>query len=338
MAEPTDRYAWVLKLNQFVLVVALVVITICLAAAAAAMVLAQINDPGLRSVLRHLYPIAICIVAAVLAMLLHGVVAAYMRGQQSVAGLEGRMLHVETLLEDIAAANRKQADLASLSDQSKSLLFRDREIEAFRDTIRDDIIRQDYKSAAAMVDAAESRFGYADEAKRLRAEIDAAQKSTLQEKGDAAIARIREIVQRHDWTRALREAQRVIEIFPDNSKVQSLPKEIETARTRHKRDLLTGYGDAVKKNEVDRGIALLRELDVYLTPKEAAALEESARGVFRAKLHNLGVQFEVRVTDGQWAEALAVGEEIIRDYPNTRMAQQVRDRIDSLRSRAGAKT
>jgi outer membrane protein assembly factor BamD (BamD/ComL family) len=64
-------------------------------------------------------------------------------------------------------------------------------------------------------------------------------------------------------------------------------------------------------------------------------MEESARGVFRAKLHNLGVQFAICVTDQRWAEAIEVGEQIISEYPNTRMASEVRSKMDQLRARAG---
>ena len=75
---------------------------------------------------------------------------------------------------------------------------------------------------------------------------------------------------------------------------------------------------------------------MFLTPQEGAALAESARGVFKARLHNLGVQFAIRITDKNWVEALAVGQDIISEYPNSRMAEEVRDRMDLLRQRAGA--
>jgi hypothetical protein len=97
---------------------------------------------------------------------------------------------------------------------------------------------------------------------------------------------------------------------------------------------LKEWDQAVQRNEVDRGIAILKELDHYLTPNEAAALQESARGVFRAKLHNLGVQFSLAVSESNWAEALRVGEQIQAEFPNSRMATEVRDRIHLLAKRA----
>ena len=60
--------------------------------------------------------------------------------------------------------------------------------------------------------------------------------------------------------------------------------------------------------------------------------------MFRAKLHQLGVQFAIRVTEENWPEAITVGETIIAEFPNTRMAQEVREKVDMLRARAEAQT
>jgi hypothetical protein len=195
-------------------------------------------------------------------------------------------------------------------------------------------MRQDYQTANAIIDSAERNFGYVDEAKRLREEVEASRNESLDEKIDAAIERIKQIILEKDWARAIREAHRLIRLFPDREKVTHLPKRIEAARTSHKRELLQAYGEAVSRNDVDAGIGLLRQLDAYLTPQEAAALEESARGVFRAKLHNMGVEFALRVTEQQWDKALATGREIIDEFPNSRMAQEVREKLPQLRSRA----
>jgi hypothetical protein len=73
---------------------------------------------------------------------------------------------------------------------------------------------------------------------------------------------------------------------------------------------------------------------LYLTPNEGLALQESAKDVFRTKLHNLGVKFSLAVTDKQWTEALQTGEQIVRDFPNSRMAKEIREKIDILRQRS----
>lgn len=274
------------------------------------------------------------LVAGAWAVVLHGAVQVLIADEAAMRNTAGWLERIETLHNDQSQSLKKLVELESLSDQAKSLIFRDREIDALRETVRDDIMRQDYKTAETLIETMETRFGYADEATRLRQEVQDARKATLEEKIDTAIGRVQAIIDAHDWPRAIRAAQKLLGLFPTDAKVAALPQRVEAARARHKRQLLQEYGEAVKRNDVDRSIELLRELDPHLTPQEAAALEESARGVFRAKLHNLGVQFAICVTDQRWDEAIITGEEIVRNYPNSRMSHEVRQKMPQLRSRA----
>ena len=49
---------------------------------------------------------------------------------------------------------------------------------------------------------------------------------------------------------------------------------------------------------------------------------------------NLGVQFKLAIHDKEWTEAVRVGEGIIKEFPNSRMADEVRELLDLLRERA----
>jgi hypothetical protein len=60
------------------------------------------------------------------------------------------------------------------------------------------------------------------------------------------------------------------------------------------------------------------------------ALQEAARDVFRTKLHNLGVQFAIAVTEKQWIGALEIGQQIINDFPNSKMCEEIRGKLDIL--------
>ncbi len=336
MADHAGRFIWVTRFARVTMILTLVVLAAAFIAGVATTVVGLIDwDSGETEFYWGAAMALGSLVAAVWTILLYGVIVAVIANEVAVASAASRLRRIESLTGEVHTDTAKLADLSQLSDQAKSLIFREREVEAFRESIHADLMRQDYKTAEALADAVESRFGYIEEASRLRQEIEESRKATLQEKIDAAIERIDSILARRDWAQALREANRIIKLFPDNEKVSSLPQRIEEARNDHKRRLLQQYGEAVRRNDVDRGIELLQELDLYLTPQEAAALEESARGVFRAKLHNLGVQFAISVTDARWAEAIATGEQIINEYPNTRMAAEVREKMDQLRARAG---
>jgi tetratricopeptide (TPR) repeat protein len=286
---------------------------------------------------------AVWVVALPVALLLagcaavgYGLVLVLTRIYRVAERTHGRLDRLESVVEDQHALTRELVELARMSEQAKSLLYRDRELEAFRETIHTDIIRQDYASAEILIDALEQRYGRPDEAAELREQIEESRNASLSEKIDAAISRVNDLIVRRNWSQALREAERIAKLFPDNTKVAALPDRIENARSTHKRELLQKYGEAVRKNDIDRSIDLLRELDGYLTPQEAAALEESARGVFKAKLHNLGVQFAIFVTEGQWNKAIETGEEIVQEFPNSRMAREVSEKMDQLRARASA--
>ena len=89
-----------------------------------------------------------------------------------------------------------------------------------------------------------------------------------------------------------------------------------------------------EQDHTDEAMELLKEMDGYLTEAEAEPFREVARGVIGKARENLGLQFKVAVQDRQWATAAAVGRRIVREFPNTRMAQEVRGMLDGILSRA----
>jgi hypothetical protein len=64
-------------------------------------------------------------------------------------------------------------------------------------------------------------------------------------------------------------------------------------------------------------------------------MQETARGIFKEKLNNLSAQFSSAVHEQRWADAVRVGEAVIRDFPNSRIAQEIRENIENLRQRSG---
>ena len=247
-----------------------------------------------------------------------------------------RLERLESVMSDQAASLRQMTDIVSMSDKAKSLLFREKELEAIRDTINHELIQQNYTAAEALINELSHTPSYADEVASLHTMVSRSKDATIEEKIDAAIQRVEGYIEALDWPRSVRETQRLVSLFPDNTRVGGLPGAIHAARNKHKRDLLKAYGEATRKNDVDRSIELLKELDSYLAPQEAAALEESARGVFKARLNNLGVQFSINVADEQWDQAITAGTQIMNEFPNSRMAQEVREKMDTLNAKASA--
>ncbi|MBN1554626.1 MAG: hypothetical protein JXA11_07765 [Phycisphaerae bacterium] len=238
---------------------------------------------------------------------------------------------IESLLQQQLKSVRELVGMAGLSDQAKSLIFYEREVDALRESVNALLMKQDYVGAEAMISRVESRLGLTEVAETLRSEITHTRDSTSDDKVLEAVNRVRDILNDRQWSRAKRDAERLLALFPNHRVVSELPGEIRQAWNAYKRQLLKQYGEAVRVNDVERSIELLKELDKYLTPQEGAALAESARDVFKKKLHNLGVQFAIAVADQNWAFAVATGEEIVNEYPNSRMAREVREKLDLLR-------
>jgi hypothetical protein len=249
------------------------------------------------------------------------------RTYDAIHGMQDRIAQHETHLSTIA-------ENIQLSDLTRALTHRSKERTALRLAINDELIRGDLEAAYALVEQLEARHGYRNEAARLREEVDAARSIESEEKVHESVDAVRRLIDAQDWDRARREMDRLLAASPGNTAIRELPGLFTRRRGDHKRKLLKDWDESVRRNEVDQGIAILKELDQYLTPNEAEALAESARGVFRAKLHNLGVQFSLAVTEHSWKSALAVGRQIVEEFPNSRMAAEVNERLHVLQKRA----
>ena len=81
---------------------------------------------------------------------------------------------------------------------------------------------------------------------------------------------------------------------------------------------------------------LAQAQDGYLTEDDAEQYREVARGVIGKARENLGAQFKMAVQDRQWETAAIVGQRILDEFPNTRMAEEIRSMMDTLRERASA--
>jgi hypothetical protein len=255
--------------------------------------------------------------------------------------LEANTFRMYDVLRDLQTGSQGQqenlrviAENAQLSDAARAITHRDKERTALRLAINEEIIRGDWEAAYALVELLEARHGYKNEAMRLRQELDQSRDHDQNQELYASVERARSLMASREWDRARHEMEALLTESPNHEQVRELPKFFAKCRNDHKRQLLKEWDDSVQRNEIDRGIAVLKELDQYLSRNEAAALEESARGVFRAKLHNLGVQFSLAVADHNWKQALEVGRQIVDEFPNSRMAQEVHDHMEVLSKRA----
>lgn len=221
-----------------------------------------------------------------------------------------------------------------LSDTAKSVAHREQELEALRTAIHDDYRAEAWEAALNLIDDMERRFGTREEAERLREELDVARSQAIESKLNDAIGNVETHFQVYAWEKAQQEIDRLILALPEHAKVVALQDRMATLKVTHKKELLGAWEEAVRRSDTDHAIDVLKELDQYLSRAEAQALQSSARNVFKEKLLQMGVQFRFAVTEKRWQDALSVGLDIVREFPNARMASEVRDALDTLRERA----
>jgi hypothetical protein len=225
-------------------------------------------------------------------------------------------------------------DNSMLSDNAKRVLFRDRELGMLRQAIEEDLARGDYNAGLLLCDEMANLFGYREEAEAFRQRIHQAGQASFEAKVRAAMAEFEGVLESRDWARAHREAGRIRRLFPTHAIVQDIDQRIMEARDAHKRELEAQFTDAAAREDVSVSMTLLRQLDRYLTREEAERLAPMAQNVVMKHRDMLGVQFKQAVADHRWSEAAQIGDLIMGEYPNTKMADEVRTMIDVLRVRA----
>ncbi|RKY06897.1 MAG: hypothetical protein DRP65_11135 [Planctomycetota bacterium] len=221
-----------------------------------------------------------------------------------------------------------------LSDAAKEIAFRDTDRLELAEAILAKLHQHDFDTTYAMIDEMARRTAYKDLAEHLRRTTDKYRNATEEERINQIIDHVDKLCEQSHWSQADAVIERFIRTFPDSEKAKAMPSRVQRQKAKRKRELLAEWDNAVKRQQTDQSLEILKELDQYLTPTEGLALQESASSVFRTKLHNLGVQFSLAVSERQWQTALKTGQQIVRDFPNSRMAHEIRGKMDILHERA----
>jgi hypothetical protein len=221
------------------------------------------------------------------------------------------------------------------SDTAKSILYRDADRRWLREAVLEKLKQQGIETAHKLIEEIACRGGYKEFAEQLRQEVGSRQDATTHEQMKQTMADIDKLLEAHDWARASVQIEKLIGAYPQSTETKALRHKLSEKMEARKKVLLTAWDDAVQRGATDRSLEILKELDQYLTPNEGLALQEAAKDVFKNKLHNLGVQFSLAVSSRNWAHAVEVGEQITRDFPNSKMADEIREKMDLLRQKIG---
>ena len=243
------------------------------------------------------------------------------------AKLEEVTKALENISSDLVQINHS----TRVSDAAKAIAFRDADIQTLREAVFDKLQQQDFNAAEEIINEIAKRPEYKELAEQLRIQTKRYHDSTDQERLNQVIAHINKLLDECQWARASAQIEGLIKAHPDNEQAKAMRQVLLDKKQERKRVLLAAWDDAIQRQETDRSLDILKELDQYLTPNEGLALQEAARDVFRTKLHNLGVQFAISVTEKRWVNALEIGQNIITDFPNSKMSEEIRGKLDVLK-------
>lgn len=246
-----------------------------------------------------------------------------------VGAVEDRIQSLTAMVEHLAQQN-------SLSDDARRVINRARERDLLCRAIEEDMGREDWDAAMVLVKELADRFGYRADAEEFRARITTARAETLDRRFREAVSVLDGLIMQRRWDGAIAEADKIARLFPEVSRVAALRPRVEDARNHYKADVERRFLEATRDGDVDTAMKLLTELDAYLTESEAAPYKEVARGVIGKARDNLGAAFKLAVYNKRWVEAADLGDKIISQFPNSRMAAEVRSLIDGIRTKAAA--
>lgn len=241
-------------------------------------------------------------------------------------------------MEDLTAALEKiHSGLAQInqstriSETAKAIAFRDADRESLKQAVFEKLQAQDFEAAKELTDEIAMQPEYIELAEQLRIQVEQFQNANYQGRLNQTIEHIEKLIDQCQWSKASSQIEEMIKAYPESEQARAMRQTFVNRKQEHKKILLAAWDDAVQNQETDRSLEILKDLDQYLTPNEALALQEAASDAFRTKLHNLGMQFSISVTERRWADALDIGEKIVKDFPNSKMSEEICAKLEIIR-------
>ncbi len=242
-----------------------------------------------------------------------------------------KLEEVTGALDNIRAGLMQINQSTRVSETAKAIAFREADRQSLRQVVFEKLQQQDFDAAKNIIEEIAKRPEYKDLAEELNDQMEKYRFATVQERVNQSIAHIEELLENYQWVQASVHIEGLIGAYPDSEEVKAMRQRLLDKKQERKKALLAEWDDAVQRKEIDRSLEVLKELDLYLTPNEGLALRESASDAFRSKLHNLGVQFSIAVTEKRWDQALDIGQQIVNNFPNSKMAEEIRAKLDVLK-------
>lgn len=278
-------------------------------------------------------PAGLTLVMGVVLLTLAGIALGVTLIVQMTAVIQ-RLGTISRRISDATAAVRVLSEQAALSDDARRVVNRMSEREMLRRAIQTDIDNRDWEAGLVLCKELAERFGYRADAEEFRARIDEARAFSVEKDVREGIAEFEGALLQRRFDAAGQLGRKLSRLYPEEPRVQSLGARLVGKREEFKRELLGRFAAVQESGNPEEAMNVLREMDAQLTPAEAEPIREQARQVIARYRDHLADLFRVAVADEDWADAASLGKRITAEFPNTKMAGEVRTMMETILARA----
>lgn len=284
------------------------------------------HDPGL--LVAGIIAVTVVVTGYAIARELGGILS---RSEQT---LEKTNALVSERLEQFSVMLNMISEQQLISERAKEVAFRENDHNAMVRAIREEMNHAEFDAALLLVNEMENTYAYRAEADGLRTEIATMRDGVVRRAVAEIVSEIDHNCMSEKWDEAGELARQAAMKYPGNEVATNLPQQVAQRKEAIKQQLLARWRDALAKKDTDTCIDIMRVLDMYVTPSEVAELKDGALEVFKARIEQLRDQFKQAVHQKRWQEACSVGETLVQEFPTSKVADEVRDMLLTLRARA----
>lgn len=241
------------------------------------------------------------------------------------------------MLADVIGRLDGLAHWTAMSEATRSLLVRKREIEVFVKHIEMAINESDWAEADRLIAMFQDHFGDAALAGQLREQLQSARGAADDREIRARIGEIRKLMDEPNFPAAELALTRLSQQYPNDRRLDDLRSTFARAQKRYQSATRERFARLLEEGKFEQAAPLLDEM-TWLEPGELNTCREQWKERVRIVQQEARNAFTAAVKEKQWSKAIEHGEEILRRFPDTTLAGDVRKLIDRLREKAASES
>ena len=218
----------------------------------------------------------------------------------------------------------------ALPEKSRAILSKRAEPPAFREAVAEALASEQWNEAERLIEAMDETLGLASEARQLRAQCQQVRSAALERHGRQTVEGIRKLIELDRFIEADQALVAFRDRFPKDDRVTALSQAIREGRQRRRAVLLGQFEQACERLDVAAGLDTLGKLEHLAGDREFMDLRVRLTEVDHEVQLAMRDRFAELIKAKQWPEALAEADEILRQYPQAAMAEDIRKVYDQL--------